>query len=111
MAKVSSLASRKARTQKIVDKMVIKDRIQRAYAVCSREMMVLKKAKRDAGYCGGSPSCMVHTGDESLCSNCKHQKNNPIANRSLMEYGRIRRSERAAEKVAKPVKASKKKAA
>jgi hypothetical protein len=98
MARVSSIASRKARIERIVNKMVIKDRIQRAYVSVSNELNGLKKYKRQQGYCGGSPSCLVHTGEAAMCADCRNKEKNPKSSRPLMEYGKIRQRERAAEK-------------
>jgi hypothetical protein len=87
--------------QEIVNRMTIKDRIQRVYASAARERAALTKFKREHGYCGGSPSCLNKTGEEFLCSTCRHNAANPRSNRSLMEYGRIRMGERKAERESK----------
>jgi hypothetical protein len=85
----------------IVHKMVIKDRVQRFYALAAHEKAALVKFKREHGYCGGSPSCMEYTGEETLCRHCKHQAANPKYKRPVWEYGKIRAKERETERAAK----------
>lgn len=85
--------------QDTIHKMVIKDRIQRAYANHANEMMALKKFKREHGYCGGSPSCLEFTGgDTRLCARCKKAESNPRSKRPVYEYGKIRSTERKKER-------------
>lgn len=92
------------RVQEIVHEMVIKDRIQRFYALAGREKQALTKFKREHGYCGGSPSCMEYTGEHALCARCKKAKANPMYERPVWRYGKIRAGERAAEREKKSAK-------
>lgn len=87
--------------QQLAVKLVIKDRIQRAYQNHSAEMMALRHFKREHGYCGGSPSCMEFTGDARLCPSCLKNSKNPRYERPVYEYGKIRAKERQKERAAK----------
>lgn len=84
--------------KEIVDKMLIKDRIQRVYAVCAAQKVALTQFKRKHGYCGGSPSCMEYTGEGALCRRCQHARQYPKSKRPVYEYGEIRAKERQFEK-------------
>jgi hypothetical protein len=103
MARLARITNRTklGKLQEIVHKIVIKDRIQRFYALAAREKQALVKFKRDHGYCGGSPSCMEVTGEEQLCRRCKHAQANPKSKRPTWEYGQIRAKERAGERASK----------
>lgn len=100
MGKLTRISSKAAgKIQEIVGKMVIKDRIQRFYALAAHEKVALIKFKRDHGYCGGSPSCLEYTGpDVTLCRVCKHNASNPKSKRPTWEYGKIRSKEREQER-------------
>lgn len=84
--------------QDIVQKIVIKDRIQRVYALCAREHVELRKFKRAHGYCGGSPSCMEITEAEPYCVKCRKAQKNPRYTKPVYEYGKIRAEERKQDK-------------
>jgi len=91
---------RMARTslKEIIHKMVVKDRIQRVYALCAAETVALKQYKRKHGYCGGSPSCMEYTGESALCRRCRHSKDHPRYKKPVYEYGQLRAKEREQER-------------
>jgi len=82
----------------IVHQVVIKDRIQRFYALAAHEKSALVKFKRSHGYCGGSPSCMEYTGDEQLCRACKTAQSNPKYKKKQWEYGKLRAKDRERER-------------
>lgn len=97
--------------QAIVDKMGIKDRIQRTYAVCAKEVVALKRYKREHGYCGGSPSCMEYTGNASFCRRCRTLRANPQSKHAVYEYGQIRAKEKKYEREHGKKKSTRRKAA
>lgn len=84
--------------KEIVNKIVIKDRIQRVYAACASEMVALRQFKRKHGYCAGSPSCMEYTGEGSLCRRCQLAKASPKTKKPVWEYGQLRAKEKQHER-------------
>jgi hypothetical protein len=99
------IALRKARTigdiKEIVDKMMVKEHIQRFYAASAREKVALTQYKRSVGYCGGSPSCLEVTGEDPLCARCRRAMLHPKYKRPVWEYGQIRAQEREQERLKK----------
>lgn len=84
----------------------VKDRIQLFYKQSAGLEGDLNAFKEEHGYCIGRPFCMNYTGSakKRTCSACAKANANPRYKKQISEYGKLRRKERAEEKVkeAKP---------
>ena len=86
-----------------VNRVVIKDRIQRHFVEIAAKEAVLREWKEKHGFCAGMITCMTHVGGVgggyTTCAMCRAAKTNPDKRKNKRSaYGIIREREKEAER-------------